>query len=56
MGKLAEFSIILDKPQGIFHAGQRIEGNVLINLNDEMKIKGKFSHCKYTQCSGDHPA
>lgn len=40
MGKLTDFSIILTQPQGIYYAGQWLQGQVVINLSEEMKMRG----------------
>ena len=45
MGKLNRFEILLSQPQGVFQAGQIVEGQVLMELNDEMKMRGKNILC-----------
>jgi hypothetical protein len=40
MGKLKSLEIELNNPMAVFHIGQAIEGQVVIELNEEMKMKG----------------
>ena len=41
MGKLRSFDINLRAPKAVFLAGATIEGQVNLELNEEMKLKGK---------------
>ncbi|KAK3601187.1 hypothetical protein CHS0354_004388 [Potamilus streckersoni] len=40
MGKLNIFEITLSNPQGIYFAGQSLQGHVTVELNDGMKMRG----------------
>ena len=42
MVKLEKFLIVLTKPQIVYMAGETVEGELLINLNRGMKMKGKI--------------
>lgn len=48
MGKLRCFQIDLDNPQAIFWSGQHVTGRVTVDLESEMKMRGKFKECKCT--------
>ena len=41
MGKLNMFDVILDNnPMAVYHAGQWIQGTVIVQLNEPMKMRG----------------
>ncbi|KAL3865646.1 hypothetical protein ACJMK2_043012 [Sinanodonta woodiana] len=40
MGKLNIFEITLNNPQGVYFAGQSLQGHVTVELNDVMKMRG----------------
>ncbi len=40
MGKLNEFQIHLTNLQGVYFPGQNLEGSVIVEQNDEMKMRG----------------
>ena len=40
MGKLGIFSIILKSPNAIYFSGQNVAGNVKVDLNEPMKLRG----------------
>ena len=43
MGKLLEFSIVFTSiQQAVYTPGQTIDGVVVVNLNDSMKMRGGF--------------
>ena len=42
MGKIRQFDIVLNSPQDVYFAGQLIQGQVILNLNEEMKMKGDY--------------
>ncbi|XP_052278841.1 arrestin domain-containing protein 3-like isoform X2 [Dreissena polymorpha] len=39
MGKLNEFSIFLNNPQQVYYSGQQIDGTVVVDLNEAMKLR-----------------
>lgn len=41
MGKLRAFYIELENPQGVFFAGQIVNGRLVVELDAEMKMRGK---------------
>ena len=41
MGKLKAFYIELENPQGVYFAGQIINGKLIVELDAEMKMRGK---------------
>ena len=43
MGKLKRFQIHFDSPNGVYYPGQTVTGQVVLELKDEMKVKG-MSH------------
>ena len=46
MGKLNIFEITLTNFNGVYFAGQNLEGHVTVELNDGMKMRGeKHRHC-----------
>ena len=49
MGKLNIFEITLTNFNGVYFAGQNLEGHVTVELNDQMKMRGMFCRLK----SGD---
>ena len=42
MGKLNEFSIFLNNPQQVYYSGQQIDGTVVVDLNEAMKLRCKY--------------
>ena len=40
MGKLNIFEITLSNFQGVFYAGQNVQGHCTVELNDEMSMRG----------------
>ena len=42
MGKISQFHVVLNSPQAVYFAGQWIQGQVILNLNEEMKMKGDY--------------
>ncbi|KAK7115750.1 hypothetical protein V1264_001566 [Littorina saxatilis] len=50
MGKLNTFAIMFSNPQGVFYAGQNVEGQCTVELNEEMSMRGirlKFTGGSY---------
>jgi hypothetical protein len=47
MGKLTSFEIQLSNPFAVFYAGQTIEGEVVMELNKEMKLRGTTIISRY---------
>jgi len=41
MGKLQNFTIEFDSPDGVYHAGQSVMGAVYIQLSDPTNVNGK---------------
>jgi len=41
MGKLTHFDIFLNNPSRVYYAGQNLDGTVIVDLNDAMKMRGK---------------
>lgn len=41
MGKLNYFAINLQNPSAVYFAGQSLQGYVIVDLREEMKVKGK---------------
>ena len=41
MGKLTNFDIFLNNPSRVYYAGQNLDGTVIVDLNDAMKMRGK---------------
>ena len=50
MGKLNIFEITLTNFNGVYFAGQNLEGHVTVELNDGMKMRGKEDR----HCFNDH--
>ena len=44
MGKLHKFQIVLDNERGVFYPGDIVAGHVIVDLKEEMKIRGNFVH------------
>ena len=44
MGKLNQFQIILDKPGGVYHPGEVLSGHVIVDLKEELKMRGNLKH------------
>ena len=42
MGKLGTFSITLKSPNAIYFSGQNVTGNVTVDLNEPMKLRGTY--------------
>lgn len=43
MGKLTEFDVVLKYPNAVYIAGANVEGHVILDLSDVMKMRGKKS-------------
>lgn len=43
MGKLSVFKIALSNVQGVYFAGQMLQGHVILELNEPVKLKGMFN-------------
>ena len=41
MGKLNKFQVLLNNPRGVFYPGEIVSGNVIVDLKEEMKMRGK---------------
>ena len=48
MGKLNIFEITLSNFQGVFYAGQNVQGHCTIELNEEMSMRGKLLEFQIT--------
>ena len=42
MGKLRQFDIVFEHPQGVFSAGKTLIGNVLVELSEPMKMRSRL--------------
>ena len=42
MGKLNKFQVLLNNPRGVFYPGEVVAGNVVVDLKEEMKMRGKL--------------
>lgn len=42
MGKVRAFTISFANTSGIFYPGQPVQGEVLVQVKDEVKIRGKL--------------
>ena len=40
MGKLNQFQIVLDKPGGVYYPGEVMSGHVILELKEDMKMRG----------------
>ena len=38
MGKLQEFYIVFDHPYAVYHAGEVLRGNVIVDLAEPMRM------------------
>lgn len=57
MGKLNIFEITITNPNGVYFAGQNLEGHVTVELNDGMKMRGvrlKFYGRAYVHWTEQH--
>lgn len=47
MGKLKAFYVELENPNGVYYAGQIMNGRLVVELIEEMHMKGKMSMITY---------
>ena len=46
MGKIAEFNIVLHNNRQVFYPGEQLSGEVILNLNEPMKMKAIRIECE----------
>lgn len=51
MGKLNIFEITLSNLQGVYYAGQNVQGHCTVELNEEMSMRGN-TFCAYWGSGG----
>jgi len=44
MGKIKQYEIQLDDPQLVYLPGQTINGKVVLQLSEDLSIKGKYGY------------
>ena len=42
MGKLRKFQILIDNPKGVFYPGEVVTAQVVLEVKEEMKLRGRF--------------
>lgn len=47
MGKLKSFYVELENPNGVYYAGQVMNGRLVVELIEEMHMKGKMIFIPY---------
>ena len=43
MGKLQEFEILFDHPQAVYKAGEVVQGRVIVQLAEPMRMRSEFA-------------
>lgn len=44
MGKLSNFQIVIKDGKDVFRSGEIVEGNILVDLTEEMEMNGKLKN------------